>query len=499
MDHDTCYRVFQARDARFDGRLFIGVRTTGIYCRPVCPARTPRKRNVAFFASAAAAQEAGFRPCLRCRPEVAPELAAWNGTSSTVARALRLIETSAFDAPDIDALADRLGIGARQLRRLFAKHVGASPSTVLHTRRIHLAKQLIQDTRMPMIHVAHAAGFGSVRRFNETFKDLFGRPPTQLRRSPANASNGDLRRGITLRLAYSPPYAWEDVLMSLAARAIAGIEHVSGHTYARSISLENDDQGVIALAPGRPGEVTLRVHCSRTDALPVIISRVRRMFDLGADPRTIDAHLSTDRLLAPLVAERPGLRVAGVWSGFELAVRAILGQQTTTGARGLVARLVATCGRTLEPNLRQLYPGVTHMFSVPAHVLDADMTPLRLSRSRAAALQSLARAVNDDPTLLGQRRTLQESVEMLTSLPGIGEQTAQDIAMRELREPDAFPATDLMLRRAMEALLGRRVSPAQLLARAERWRPWRAYAAAHLWTSLRSRQRVHAFDGTHVA
>jgi AraC family transcriptional regulator, regulatory protein of adaptative response / DNA-3-methyladenine glycosylase II len=485
LDHDTCYRVFQARDARFDGRLFIGVRTTGIYCRPICPARTPRQRNVDFYASAAAAQEAGFRPCLRCRPEVAPELAAWNGTSSTVARALRLIETGAFDEPDIDALADRLGIGARQLRRLFAKHVGASPSTVLQTRRVHLAKQLIQDTRMPMVHVAHASGFGSVRRFNETFKDLFGRPPSELRRAPSSTSNGDVQRGITLRLAYSPPYAWDTVLAFLGAQAIPGIEHVSATTYARSIAVGQTDQGVFALEPGRPGEVKLRVHCSRMDALPAIISRVRRMFDLGADPRTINAHLSADPILAPLVSSRPGLRVAGGWQGFELAVRAILGQQiTVSAARGLAARLVTTSGRVLDASLRDLYPDVTHTFPSPVDLLDADLTQLGMPRSRGAALHSLACVAHEDPSLFGQRSTLQESVDTLRALPGIGEWTAQYIAMRELREPDAFPATDVGLLRAVEARVGRRLTPADLLARAARWRPWRAYAAAHLWASL---------------
>jgi AraC family transcriptional regulator, regulatory protein of adaptative response / DNA-3-methyladenine glycosylase II len=485
LDHDTCYRVFQARDARFDGRLFIGVRTTGIYCRPICPARTPRQRNVDFYASAAAAQEAGFRPCLRCRPEVAPELAAWNGTSSTVARALRLIETGAFDEPDIDALADRLGIGARQLRRLFARHVGASPSTVLHTRRVHLAKQLIQDTRMPMIHVAHASGFGSVRRFNETFKDLFGRPPSELRRSPSSASSGDEQRGIMLRLAYSPPYAWDMVLAFLGTQAIPGVEHVSATTYVRSIAVGENDQGVIALEPGRPGEVVLRVHCSRIDALPGIISRVRRMFDLGADPRTINAHLSADPLLAPLVASRPGLRVAGGWQGFELAVRAILGQQiTVAAARGLASRLVAASGRVLDGSLRDRYPGVTHAFPSPSDLLAADMSRLGMPRSRGAALHALARAAHDDPSMFGQRPTLQESVDKLRLLPGIGEWTAQYIAMRELREPDAFPATDVGLLRAMQAQVGRPVSPAELLEHAARWRPWRAYAAAHLWATL---------------
>lgn len=483
LDHDTCYRIFQARDARFDGRLFVGVKTTGIYCRPICPARTPLKKNVVYFASAAAAQEAGFRPCLRCRPEVAPELAAWNGTSSTVTRALRLIEDRPHDEASIEMLADALGVGTRQLRRLFAKHLGASPSTVLHTRRVHLAKQLIQDTHLTMTDVAHASGFGSVRRFNETFRDLFGRPPRELRRSASAAVNGDVRKGIALRLAYSPPYAWEDTLAFLRARAIAGVESVSDCTYARSIGIDDGEQAVIAIAPGRPGELVLRVHCARTVLLPSIVGRARRVLDLGADARAIDAHLSADRVLAPLVARRPGLRVAGGWTGFELGVRAILGQQiTVAAARGLAARLVAAEGRPLEAELRDLYPGVTHLFPRPSRVAAA--APLPMPQARFRALSAFARAVDDNPRLLDARGSLDDSIAKLTALPGIGSWTAQYIAMRELREPDAFPPTDVALLRSMSQRLGRPVSPQQLLDRAAQWRPWRAYAAAHLWAAL---------------
>jgi len=497
LDHASCYRVFQARDARFDGRLFIGARTTGIYCRPICPARTPKASNVTFFASAAAAQEAGFRPCLRCRPEVAPELAAWKGTASTVTRALRMIENGAVEDPDIERLAGRLGIGARQLRRLFAKHVGASPSAVLQTRRIHLAKQLIQETATPMAQVAHASGFGSVRRFNETFKELFGRPPTALRRSRAQGTPSD--RGIRLRLAYSPPYAWEEMLAFLAKRAIDGIETITRDTYARSISIDGD-QGVIAVQPGRPGELTVCVYCSRLDALPAIISRVRGMFDLAADPRTINRHLAADRLLAPLIAQRPGLRVPGAWAGFELAVRAVLGQQiTVSAARGLASKLVASCGRPLDLHLRERFPGVTHTFAEPSVLASSDLGAIGMPRARAAALQSLARAVHHDPSILDQRRSLQDSIDALTVLPGIGEWTAQYIAMREIREPDAFPATDVALLRAVEGMIGRRLSPRQLIERAEQWRPWRAYGAAHLWATLGARHRTGQMGEAHVA
>lgn len=499
LDPATCYRVFQARDARFDGRLFIGVRTTGIYCRPICPARTPKQSNVTFFATAAAAQEAGFRPCLRCRPEVAPDLAAWNGTASTVTRALRMIESDALEDPDIEQLADRLGIGARQLRRLFAKHVGASPSAVLQTRRVHLAKQLIQETATPMAQIAHASGFGSVRRFNETFKELFGRPPTALRRSRAHRMAGKTQPGIRLRLAYSPPYAWEEMLAFLAKRAIDGIETIAGDTYARTISIQGE-QGVIAVQPGRLGELTLHVYCSRLDALPVIISRVRGLFDLAADPRTINRHLAADRLLAPLIAQRPGLRVPGAWAGFELAVRAVLGQQiTVSAARGLASKIVASCGRPLDLDLRELYPGVSHTFAEPSVLATADLGAIGMPRARAAALQSLARAVQHDPSILGQRRSLQDSIDALTALPGIGEWTAQYIAMRELREPDAFPATDVALLRAVEGVIGRRLSPRELMERAERWRPWRAYGAAHLWATLAASHRTGQIGEAHVA
>jgi AraC family transcriptional regulator of adaptative response / DNA-3-methyladenine glycosylase II len=502
LDHESCYRIFQARDARFDGRVFAGVHTTGIYCRPICPARTPKSVNVTFFASAAAARGAGFRPCLRCRPEVAPELAAWNGTASTVTRALRLIDAGSLETPDIDLLAERLGIGARQLRRLFARHVGASPGTVLQTRRIHLANQLIQDTRIPMTQIAFASGFRSVRRFNETVRDLFGRPPTSLRRSRAHASVSERALGLTLRLGHARPYAWDQMLSFLAMRAIPGVEAVIGDTYARSVSIDDavGDQGIIIVAPGRAGELTLRLHGTRSAALSLVISRVRGMFDLATDSCVIDAHLNADPLLAPLVAARPGLRVPGAWAGFELAVRAILGQQITVrAARALAATLVGAVGQPLDSTLSGLYPGVTHAFPTAASIAGADLTVLGMPRSRVDALRSLARIAHRSPDVLEPRGSLQESIQTLTSLDGIGDWTAQYIAMRALREPDAFPATDVALLRAIRSITGRHVSPAQLLERAERWRPWRAYGALHLWASLGTARHVRSIDDAHVA
>lgn len=484
LDHGACYRIIQARDARYDGRLFVGVKTTGVYCRPICPARTPSPQNVAFYPSAAAAHGAGFRPCLRCRPEVAPELAAWRGSASTVTRALRLIEGGTADASDIEALASRLGIGARQLRRLFAKHVGASPGAVLRTRRMHLARQLMHETGLPMADVALAAGFGSVRRFNEVFRDLFGRAPAALRRHRVSGTGADVRRGFTIRLAYTPPYAWDDMLSFLAQRAAPGVEVVSGDTYARSIFLAGQ-HAVIAISPIRAGALALRVHGRQLEGLPTIVRRVRGMFDLGVDSRAVDAHLGADSLLAPLVARRPGLRIAGAWDGFELATRAILGQQiTVSAARGLAGRLIAACGGRLDDTFGALYPGVTHLFPLPAAVALAVSMRLGVTGARMQALASLAAACETNPSILAQHPSLDDSIRTLRSLPGIGEWTAHYIAMRQLREPDAFPATDVALLRAAGVLMGHRMSSEELLARAERWRPWRAYGAAHLWASL---------------
>ena len=299
----------------------------------------------------------------------------------------------------------------------------------------------------------------------------------------------DTRRpAISLHLAYSPPYAWDQMLAFLGARAIPGVEVVSGDQYARSVSIDGDsgDHGIIVVAPGRAGELSLRVHGSRRRALPAIITRLRRMFDLASDQRAIDAHLATDPLLAPLVAARPGLRVAGAWAGFELAVRAILGQQITIrAARGLAAKLVASLGQPLDPSLSAIYPGLTHLFPTPALVASADLTKLGMPKARAATLNALGQLLQRSPDTLTQGRDFQHSMQLFMSLRGIGDWTAQYVAMRALGEPDAFPVTDVALLRAAAAICGRSVSPAQLLARSERWRPWRAYAAEHLWASLR--------------
>ena len=484
MSHDACYRVIETRDARFDGRLFIGVKTTGVYCRPICPARTPKRENVTFFATATASQAAGFRPCLRCRPEASPDLAAWRGTSNTVARALALIETGALDGGDMAGLAARLGVGERQLRRMFRRHLGASPVAVAQTRRVLLAKQLIHQTRLPMTEVALASGFGSVRRFNETFQALYKRPPRALRRAGGDDVSARGGGWITLRLPYRAPYDWDGIIAFLALRAIEGVESVTPERYARAIAV-GADRGLLIVTRGADDEIRVSVRFPKIAALPLIIAKVRRVFDLAADPEQIGAHLAGDPRLASLVAARPGLRVPGAWDGFELAVRAILGQQiTVVAARNLAGRIVRDWGEALPSVMRDQIDGVTHVFPSAERLAAADLSVLPMPRARSASLESLARAVAADPALFGPRRGLDEAVAVLKALPGIGEWTAQYIAMREIREPDAFPSGDVALMRALQTDDGPRPTTVEMLSRAETWRPWRAYAALHLWASL---------------
>lgn len=485
LDPDVCYRAIQTRDARFDGRLFVAVRTTGIYCRPVCPARTPLRRNVTFHATAASAQEAGYRACLRCRPETSPQLGAWNGASNTVSRALRLIEAGALDnsnegGADVETLAGRVGVGGRQLRRLFVEHLGATPVGVAQTRRVLLAKQLIHETDLPMGEVALAAGFGSVRRFNETFQQLYDRPPAALRRRKAAVSAPG--EAITLTLRYRPPYDWDGMLAFLAMRAIPGVEVVEDGVYRRTIALDGAS-GTLAVRPVGDDRLSVAVRFPKPSALPRILARVRGVFDLSADPVQIGEALSRDPDLAPMVAARPGLRVPGAWDGFELAVRAILGQQiTVVAARKLAGDLVAAHGEALPAPLAE--PGLTHVFPSAARLAQADLSGMKMPGARIRCLSAMAGAIADDPNLLSATAGLEDMVKRLRALPGIGEWTAQYIAMRQLREPDAFPAADVALMRALTDADGVRPTADQLLARSEAWRPWRAYAALHLWASL---------------
>ncbi len=479
LDAAVCYRAIASKDARFDGRFFTGVVTTGVYCRPVCPARVPLQRNVRFFASAAAAEAAGFRPCLRCRPEASPGTPAWAGTSVTVSRALRAIDAGALDAGGVAALAARLGVGERHLRRLFLEHLGAAPLAVAQTRRVQLAKKLIDETDLPMARIALDAGFPSVRRFNATIRRIYGRSATALRR--ADGAAGGRRAGaraLRVQLAYRPPLDWRRLLAFMGPRAIPGVERVDGVRYRRALRFA-EAAGIVEVRP-IPGRAALELIVPPTLAphLLAIVHRARRVFDLGADPREIVGHLRADRALARRLGRRRDVRVPGAWGGFELAARAIVGQQISVRAATTIAGRIA---RGLGTPLATPDGAITHAFPEPAQVADADLVALGLITSRARTLAGLAAAVARGDLDLDLAPGLESAVAGLTALPGIGPWTAQYVAMRALGEPDAFPAGDLGLRKAM-ANGGAPPSAAALEKRSEAWRPWRAYAAMLLWT-----------------
>jgi len=482
LDPNTCERARQARDARFDGRFFIGVRTTGVYCRPVCPVKPPLARNVDFYSTAAAAEDAGFRPCRRCRPETAPGSPAWHGSSATVSRALRLIGEGSLDPAGVDQLAERLGIGSRHLRRLFARHLGASPVSVARTRRVHFARRLLDETDWPMAQIAGCAGFGSVRQFNDLMRRTFHRTPSELRgasRSRDHSRDGEAD-GLALRLAYRAPFDWEQLAGFYASRAIPGVESVADGHYRRVVEIDGDTGSIDVSHDPRTRQLVLRVDGIGARALPQLVERVRRMFDLYADPRSIACDLAGDRDLAPRMKRLPGLRVPGAWDPFELAIRAVLGQQVSVrGATTLAGRLVETFGTPFEPS----EPGraeLTHRFPSPAALAEADVASIGMPGSRADTIRGLARAVASGELELGAPLGLDAAVEQLTGLPGIGPWTAHYVALRALGEPDAFPAGDLGLRKALSEN-GKPLAERALRERAERWRPWRGYAALWLW------------------
>jgi AraC family transcriptional regulator of adaptative response / DNA-3-methyladenine glycosylase II len=471
---DVCLRALRTRDPALDGRIFVGVTSTGIYCRPICPARTPKPENILFFPSAAAAQEAGFRPCLRCRPEISPDAAAWRGTSNTVSRALALIGEGLLDGESgVEALADRLGVGERQLRRLFDQHLGAPPIAVAQTRRILFAKQLIQDTRLSMTDVAAASGFGSVRRFNALFKARYGLNPGAIRRTSTTAN------GLTCQLDFRPPLAWESLLTYLRLRAIPGVESVDATHYRRTVAI-GEHQGFIGVSLARSRTaLDVEIAPSLAPVVGAVIVRVKHLFDLGAAPDAVSALLGEDPLLAGVVRRLPGLRVPGAFDGFELAVRAVLGQQVSVaGARTLAGRLVRAAGAQLPgpvlplthtfPSaaaLGELARSAPHVFGVPA--------------ARRRTLASLADAVAAGELELDAGTDPEELARRLRAIDGIGPWTVAYVALRVVGDPDAFPAEDLGVRRAL-ARLGETGDPRAV---AERWRPWRAYAVAHLWNA----------------
>ena len=478
LNADLCYRAILSRDRRFDGRFFTGIVTTGVYCRPICPVRPAKFENMRFFACASAAQDAGFRPCLRCRPEASPYTPSWAETSETVSRALQLISQGALDEAGVDDLGHRLGVTSRHLRRLFAEHLGSSPGAIARNRRVHFAKKLLDETSLAIIEVAFSAGFGSVREFNYAVRATFGLSPGELRRRGRGPAV-ERDEGLTIRLAYRPPFDWCTLVRFLMPRATPGVEVVDESAYRRVIELHGAT-GVIDVRPAAGAEcLLLSVTLPSYEGLIQVVERVRRLFDLDADPLSIADGLARDRRLVPLIAERPGVRVPGAWDGFELAVRAILGQQfTVRGATVLAGRLVRQFGKRVDADEQR---GLTHLFP-PADVLArADLAEIGITRARAEAIKCLASSVVHGDLLLDSPLGLDDAIGRLRDLPGIGDWTAQYIAMRALGEPDAFPASDLGLRRAV-ARGFKSVSARELLQVAESWRPWRSYAAMYLWT-----------------
>ena len=472
LDVRVLDRARVSRDARFDGKFFIGVTSTGVYCRPICPSRTSKPANVRYYATAAAAAEAGFRPCLRCRPEAAPGTPAWIGTCAVVNRGLRMINEGVLDELSVESLAARLGVSSRHLHRLFIRHVGASPITVAQTRRLHFAKRLLDETHLPITQIALASGFGSVRRFNDAIRETYGRAPRELR---ARTGSKVMSAGeVVLRLPYRPPYGWQHMLESLAAMAIRGVEWVAEGCYARSILTPAGRALVTVRASAGENALELRVRGAASSALVQIATAARRVFDLAADSAVIDAALGSDPLLGPLVRRRPGLRIPGAWDPFECAVRTLIAEnERPERAKRQLDALVARTGDAIDSGCVQ----VTRTFPTPATFASADLDELGIASPKRHALRALARA------LARGERPLPDSdavMQALASIPEVSDWTLQLMALRSLAEPDAFPAEDRSLRSAAasgESML----SANALLHRAEPWRPWRGYAAMHLW------------------
>ncbi|MGY3039001.1 AraC family transcriptional regulator of adaptative response / DNA-3-methyladenine glycosylase II [Rhodanobacter sp. TND4EL1] len=475
----VCEQARRSRDARFDGLFFTAVSSTGIYCRPVCPAPAAKRENVRYFANAAAAEVAGYRPCLRCRPELAPGSDEWQRGNRVVAGALKLIEAGALAEQSLDELAARLGVGARQLRRLFVEHIGAPPISVHTTRRLLFAKQLLTETALPVTEVALASGFRSLRRFNAAFAQANRIEPRELRRHPRAAAGAPL----VLRLGYRPPYAFDALLAFLRTRALPGVEQVDELGYARVFGLASAPGWLrVSAWPDDGHALQLELLCPQPTQILGVVTTLRRMFDLDANPQMITDTFSSDPVLGPLRQHEPGLRLPGGWDGFEIAVRAVLGQQiSVAAARTLAGRIVQRWG---EP-VAGLPAGLERLFPTPAALADADLRAIGLTTSRAATVRGMARALLDGRVDFRTEQSLDEFVARWVALPGIGEWTAHYMGMRALGHPDAFPAADLILRRAANPD-GDALTTSELSRVAEAWRPWRAYAVMHLWRSSAS-------------
>ena len=480
LDDEQCYRAAQSRDSRFDGCFITAVKTTGIYCRPSCPAMTPKRHNVEFFVTAAAAQQHGYRACKRCRPDASPGSPEWNVRADVVGRAMRLIADGLVDREGVGGLATRLNYSERQINRLLTSELGAGPLALARAQRAQTARTLIETTTMPITQIAFAAGFASVRQFNDTIRGVFASSPTDLRgaRRP-NAAAGTL----SLRLAYRPPFHSESIFGFLGDRAVPGVETWDGTTYRRSLRL-NHGNAVIALSPGAnaPGSnaVTCTLHLDNVADAQAAVQRCRRLLDLDADPDTVESQFADDPVLAPLVRKRPGLRSPGHPDGVELLTRAVLGQQVSVkGARTLASRLVAAVGDRLSAPV----DGVTHAFPTAVAIAGCCPTDFAMPTARGRALIHACEQLATGQIVIDAGSDRDEIARQLESLPGIGPWTASYVALRALGDPDVFLPTDIGVRNALRAI-GAESTPKAAAQLAESWRPWRSYALHHLWASL---------------
>jgi AraC family transcriptional regulator, regulatory protein of adaptative response / DNA-3-methyladenine glycosylase II len=472
---EICDRARASKDARFDGLFFIAVRSTGIYCRPVCPAPTAKKVNVVYYPTAAAAAAAGYRPCLRCRPELSPEIRV-HGNENAMHRALAMIADGALDDGSIDALASQVSLSARQLRRLFLANTGATPLAVHATRRLLLAKQLLTETNLAVTQVALAAGFKSVRRFNSAFRESCGMPPTAMRRAgmKAQPSNGAVSETLTLRLAFRPPLEFTKTLAFLSKCAIPGIERVNENCYERAIGPADRSAWIKVTSAENKPELRLEISATDPRTIPDTVRRVRRLFDLDADLSAAEKVLQSDKLLAASINKLPGLRIPGAWDGFEMMVRTVI------GTTNLIQNVVDRFGE----HRNNAVAGLDGVFPTPQQLVNASLESIGIPKSHAVTVRALAAAMLNGNIDFRAGQRLDEFVERATQLPGIGLWTAHYVAMRALNHPDAFPASDLIVRKIFGA--GKPVSESKAEAVSQAWRPWRAYAMMHLWHQSQS-------------
>jgi AraC family transcriptional regulator of adaptative response / DNA-3-methyladenine glycosylase II len=480
LDDEQCYRAAQSRDSRFDGCFITAVKTTGIYCRPSCPAMTPKRHNVEFFVTAAAAQQHGYRACKRCRPDASPGSPEWNVRADVVGRAMRLIADGLVDREGVGGLATRLNYSERQINRLLTTELGAGPLALARAQRAQTARTLIETTSMPITQIAFAAGFASVRQFNDTIREVFASSPTELRGSRQPSAAGGT---LSVRLPYRAPFHAESIFGFLGDRAVPGVETWDGMTYRRSLRL-NHGNAVIGVSPGpsSPGSnaVMCTLYLDNVADAQAAVQRCRRMLDLDADPDTVEAHFAEDHILGPLVRKRPGLRSPGHPDGVELLTRAVLGQQVSVkGARTLAARLVAAIGEPLVAPV----DGVTHAFPSAEAIAGCAPSDFAMPTARGRALIHACGQLAEGHIVIDAGSDRDELSRQLESLPGIGNWTASYVTLRALGDPDVFLPTDIGVRNALRAI-GVDSTPKSAALRAESWRPWRSYALHHLWASL---------------